>query len=297
MKNKKLFLPTVIMLSAIILIVAICIANGIALKPTVTEGEFPFSITYEYNGETVTIEDVYTAYYDTSYGYARSKYRWYSGQIGGLPEGETLYTLKESEAETIFLSTEFYADYMMGDTEYDYFDDKEFAPRFLCYGSSGEELGEEVLAANGIKLISWEYPAPIENTLVFSHITYADGEVVVPALIVGILALIATIIFVKKDADLVRKPIDVVSIVFNFLIGIFAVPFFTFLGLLSDALGDNESFVSQLFFLFAAGIVLTIAASVALRRKGYSKSGLIVQFTVPVILAILMQLSRFGLVY
>lgn len=297
MKNKKLLLPTVIMLSAIFLIVVICIANCIALKPTVTEGEFPFSITYEFNGETVTIEDVYYARYNTDYGFAISKSRWYSGKIGDLSEGETLYTLKESEAESIFLSPELYADYMMGDPMYDYFDDEEFAPKFLCYGSMGEELGEEALEENGIKLVSWEYPTPIENSLVFSHIGYADSEIVFPALLVGILALIATLIFVRKDKDLTRKPIDIVSIVFNFLIGITMIPISTTWALLLDALADNENVLTQIFIFLPTVTVLSIAYSVALRRKGYSKSSLLVQFITPAIFAVVVLLASLGVEY
>lgn len=285
MKSKKLFLPTVIMLAAIFAITVFCIINGIAQKPTVTEGEFPFSITYEFNGETVTIEDIYSAHYYKNDGYTNTKSRFYVGKIGNLPEGETLYTLKEGENGSIFLSTEFYADYLMGDPLYDYFDDEEFAPKILSYDFEGNE---DPSAAQSVKIISWEYPTPIENTLVFSHISCMDGEVVLPTLIISILALLATIIFVKKDKDFVRKPIDVVSTVFNFLICIVTVPFFTISGWLLDALGDNDHIVSQIFFLLAAFTVLGIALSVALRRKGYGKSGLLAQFIVPAIFALIM---------
>ena len=35
----------------------------LAQKPAITEGEFPFSITYELDGESITIEDVYQERY------------------------------------------------------------------------------------------------------------------------------------------------------------------------------------------------------------------------------------------
>ena len=63
MKRFKLFLPTIILVAAIMLTVISAFIAGIALKPTVTESEFPFSITYELDGETVTIKDVYKARY------------------------------------------------------------------------------------------------------------------------------------------------------------------------------------------------------------------------------------------
>ena len=63
MKKGKLFLPTIILVSAIVITLVSVIIAGIALKPVVTEGEFPFSITYELDGETVTISDVYKVHY------------------------------------------------------------------------------------------------------------------------------------------------------------------------------------------------------------------------------------------
>ena len=59
MKNKKLFLPSIIAGAAIFAIFVCAIISGLAFKPRVTEGEFPFTITYELDGETVTIDDVY----------------------------------------------------------------------------------------------------------------------------------------------------------------------------------------------------------------------------------------------
>ena len=59
MKNKKLFLPTIILVVAIFVTLVFSIISSIAKKPVVTEGEFPFSITYEYKGETNTLSGVY----------------------------------------------------------------------------------------------------------------------------------------------------------------------------------------------------------------------------------------------
>ena len=62
------------------------IIAGIALKPKITESEFPFSITYEYDGETVTIKDVYKVRYEKLGGY---KSRVYSGEIGDMGKDNT----------------------------------------------------------------------------------------------------------------------------------------------------------------------------------------------------------------
>ena len=53
-------------------------------------------------------------------------------------------------------------------------------------------------------------------------------------LLVALLALLATIIFVRKEKELKYTAIDVVSIVFNFIIGIAHMGFVTILALLID---------------------------------------------------------------
>ena len=95
MKNKKLLLPTIILISAVLLMAVYSVVTSIAKKPTITEGEFPFSITYELDGETVTINDVYKAHYIGNDGYADTLTRCYVGGIDGLGGENTLYTLKK----------------------------------------------------------------------------------------------------------------------------------------------------------------------------------------------------------
>ena len=66
MKNKKLLFPTIILVVAIMAIAVYSVCSSIAKKPTVTEGEFPFSITYEYKGETKTLSGVLECEYSGS---------------------------------------------------------------------------------------------------------------------------------------------------------------------------------------------------------------------------------------
>ena len=70
MKNKKLFIPTIILIAAILASATYMVISSIAKKPTTTEGEFLFSITYELDGETVTINDVYRARFVKNDGFA-----------------------------------------------------------------------------------------------------------------------------------------------------------------------------------------------------------------------------------
>ena len=295
MKNKKLLLPTIILISAVLLMAVYSVVTSIAKKPTITECEFPFSITYELDGETVTINDVYRAHYIGNDGYADTLTRCYVSGIDGLGGENTLYTLKKGDNTRIELWTHFYADYLMGDPEYEYFDDEPFEPRIYYYDENETEYhDEETLAAQGVKLISFEYPTPIENSFVFSHISYLSGAVVLPALLIALLALIVIIIFVRKEKELKYKAIDIVSIVLNFIIGIMYMGFVTILALLIDIEGGGPELYYQIMYFIPALSVLCIAASVALRRKGHSVKSLIAGLIGPAVFALYLIVFYFG---
>ena len=287
MKNKKLFIPTIILIAAILASATYMVISSIAKKPTTTEGEFLFSITYELDGETVTINDVYRARFVKNDGFANTKSRMYVGEIGNRGENNTIYILKEDENTCVELRTNFYPDYLMGDSEYDYFDDEEFEPRIYYYDAEEQEYSdEETLLAQGIKLIGFEYPTPIENSLVFSHISYLSSAVVLPTLIIALLALVAIIIFVKKDKELKYKAIDIVSLVLNFVIGFALIPYISIAAMLIDINGGGPDFHYQVFYFFPLIFVLCIAASIALRRKGYGVKALVTELVGPVVFAL-----------
>ena len=295
MKNKKLLLPAIVLAVAILAIAVYTVVGNIAYKPTVTEGEFPFSITYELDGEMVTINDVYKAHYVRNDGYADTKGRVYVGGIVGLGGENTIYTLKSDENTRVELWTHFYADYLMGDPEGDYFDDEPFEPRIYYYDANETEYRDaETLAAQGVKFVSFEYPTPIENTLVFSHISYSSGAVVLPILLISLLALLAIMIFVRKEKELKYKAIDVVSVVCNFVIGIVHMGFVTILALFIDIEGGGPELYYQITYFIPALSVLCIAASVALRRKGYSVQSLIAEWVGPVVFVLYLIVCYLG---
>ena len=289
MKKGKLFLSTVILASAIVITMISVMIAGISLKPTVTEQEFPFSITYELDGETVTINDVYSVHYNSD---KANKYRVYDGKIQNKEEDNTYYLLKREENGRIELWTHFYGDYLMGDPAYDYFDEEPFEPKIYYYDAEEIEYhDEETLAEHGVKLLGFEYPEPIKNSLRFSHIVMPEGEVVFPSIVIAFLAMLATLIFVKKDPDYARKPINTVTMVFHYIIGFVAFPFFTIFAGLLNALGDIGTVMNLITYLLPALTILCITASIGLRRKLYGKSALAVQFTTPAVFVIIMIIS------
>ena len=287
MKNKKLFLPAIILVVAILAITVYSVVVSIALKPTVTEGEFPFSITYELDGKTVTIDDVYKVNYVPNDADDNHKGRVYEGKRLSLDESDTNIILKQDENTRIELWTYLSPDYLMGDPQYDYFEDNTFEPKIYYYDENETEYcDEEMLAAQGVKLISFDYPTPIENSFVFSHLSYFSGDNVPLTLLIAILALLAVIIFVRKEKELKYKTIDIISIVFNWIIGTVYMGFVTILALLIDIEGGGSELYYQIMYFVPAVSLLCLTASVALRRKGYGVKSLIAEFIGPAVFAI-----------
>ena len=287
MKSKKISLSALILIVAVLVAVLYSAVSSIAKKPTITEGEFPFSITYELDGETITINDVYEACYVSNGGYADSKYRVYVGGIRNLGEGNTVYTLKKDGNTRVELWTKFYPDYLMGDTEYDYFDDEAFEPHIYYYDSNEQEYSdEETLLAQGVKLIGFEYPTPIENSFVFSHLSYFSHTIVLPVLLIALLALVAIMIFVRKEKERKYKAVDIISIILIFIVSFIFIPIVLLFALLIDIEGGGPELYYQVLYFLPSFSVLCIAASVALRRKGYGVKSLITGLMGPMAFAV-----------
>ena len=297
MKSNNKSLPIIILTVAILAIVAYSVIYCIALKPTITEGEFDFSVTYELNGETITIEDTCTVKYKGNGGYANSKERLYSCKIGSMEyDDKTTYYLQENSKGEIYLETGFCANCLMGDPDIDCKTDCPFKP-ILVYDAPDymRYTDEETLLAQGVKLISWEYPTPIKNKLVYSHMSNLSGEVVFIPAIIALVVLILIALFVKREEHVVPKPLDPLTTIINYVICIIVVPFFTVIAAFSDITGAPENIFIQTLYDLPTFTLLCIAVSVILRRNGFSKSGFIVQFAGPAFYGVLLILSIFNL--
>jgi hypothetical protein len=282
MKSKKLFLGAIILAVAILSTAVYVVVGSIAQKPVITEGEFAISITYTLDGETHTINDVYKTRYVGNGGYADTKSRIYAGTLGNNSEGYVSYTLKEINGCKIELDTNLRADYMMGDPLYDYTED-EICPIIFYYDANGEEYSDEAtLKKQGVELVSFSYPPALSNSFVFSHISEPNSELVPLMIIIALLALVAIIIFVRKDKELEYKAVDVVSIVVDFVIGFTVLPIVSLGAMLADINGGMTEFYLQIIYFFPSLIILGIAASVALRRRGYGVTSLITALVSPV---------------
>ena len=299
MKQKKLALPMLILVAGLVLSILVSMMFSIAKRPTVTEHTFPISITYEFGGETFTIEDEFHC----SFNVENSPYieRYYTGELAGndedLPCGD--YLIQAYDDGALILLTRLFAGYMMGDPQYDqyYTEYYRFEPQiaYYVYDEYTEYYEEDgVLEPYDIRIVDWDYPDPVENTFKTSHLVPLKARNVLPLLAVSLLTLLACMIFVRRDPDLSYRAIDKLSIVLNFAIAILALPFLAIVCMLMDALGTSEGLIEQFCFCIPAIGGFGLAASVGLRRRGFRKSAFFVQFAGIAALALLLLLEQFS---
>jgi hypothetical protein len=134
--------------------------------PQIKEGRFNFSVTYEINGEEKNYTGVYICEYDgvltTCLG---SGLEW----IGYIENEEEMdVPIQTNEDGIIYINFGFFPEYFMGDPDAIYYE----APSpslYMIYNDSTEETlhitgEEEDILQYGVKIISYEYADPIENT-------------------------------------------------------------------------------------------------------------------------------------
>ncbi len=294
MKNRSLKIPALILAIGLVLTLVVCLFTNIIMSPTITEHDFRYSVTYELNGETKTLEGIYKCKYD---GYCEGSDpadRYYTGEytVDGQTTLSQTYTIAQKDGAELYIVTQFNDCYLMGDTkdvdyrsflEEPYLEavDKEGYP----YDATG--MPSEFTA----EIISWEYPEPIENTFVFSGFSILHTESMFAMLLVGLLVILACIIFVKRDKTVPYKTLDKLSVVLNWVVCFAAIPFITFIASLLQITMRGDDLLYQVYLCIPAFTAFTVAASVALRRKGFTKSGFFVQFVGPVLFFVPMFLE------
>ena len=256
-------------------------------KPRVARQEFPFSISYSYQGETKTISDVYVGEYARGAKYlGDDAVAWY-GYIKDHDRLESdFYRLAEVNGKAFSINLNIEPGYLMGDPKHAV---SVCQPTGVCHQFDGTNniavTDPAELAELGFSIVSWEYPTPIENSFSFGGISLSSEATIYTAAI-AVLALLACMILIKKDKEMKYGNLDKVSVVLNFLIAIVAFPFILMLSLLSEIVADT-SIWQQFLYVTPALTVLGIGASVALRRLGCKRTGFGIQFAGPLIFALL----------
>ena len=281
------------------LILGICLAATVLLlligysvqTPRVKRQEFPFSITYSYQGATETISGVYVAEYIPSAKYIDDHQIAWSGYIQDRSRLESdYYKIAEADGRSFSINLNIKPGYLMGDPQYA---DSVCRPEAVCRGTSESELpvitDPAELGQLGFVLESWEYPDPIENRFSYGGVSMSSESVMFTTAI-AFFALLAAMILIRKDPEITYSAMDKASAVLNFLVLFMALPPILVTGMLIEIVEDF-SVLQQILYLTPALTVAGVAGSVILRRMGRKKAGLWSQFAGPVVFALMILLD------
>ena len=283
MNIKKMKLPVIIIAIGLILAVASCFFTGIMKEPTIKEHEFDYSVTYRLDGEIKTYEGGFKCSFDGHDGHDDPTLREYVGvhTKNGNVLDSISFTVAQKDGVELSIVADLDAAYLMGDPDkYEYVSGNE-DPYLEAVDQEG--YGVEVSDYFEAEIISWEYPEPIENSFEFVGFSRLHAVSMLVMLLAAVLTIIACVVFVKKNADASYKLLDKLSLIANCIIGIVAIPFITIVIFFLPLVMDSSSLMHQIYLCIPALTAFTIAASIALRRKGFTKFGFFVQFVFPVL--------------
>ena len=133
-------------------------------KPEVKEGEFDFALTYEVDGETKVIEGTYVCEFEGVSKALDGIGRDWNGYIKGH-DGFTDYEIKTTDKGIIMVGLDICPEFFMSDPDYYIMSGKD--KHEPCLYIKSVETSNEVFfdyTDDDVKIISFEYDQPIENT-------------------------------------------------------------------------------------------------------------------------------------
>ena len=285
MRTKKFFVPSIFFALLIVAFIAASLIFCYTTKPAVMTGEFPFSIIYEYKGETTTLEGVYKCEFSGSSTIWNEHERYWNGESIIEYDGEydIPNVIYRDETMSLAVYENMHAGYFMGDPLYASWFPEGPHPEISYYdyineisinddGINREELLEEI----GFKLVDFSYGQPIENSFSFSGILYEADNVMIFVMI-AIVFLLLCIIFVRKDKEYKYSRLDKWGIALNFVTGGVALPFITIVCFFHGLIG-GEDFFSQVTYNIPFISIVCLALSVVFRRREFKKTGFYIQF-------------------
>ena len=292
MKNKSLKLPIIIIAIGIIIAIAASLLVSMQKTPTVTNKDFDFSITYKLDGETKTLNGVYSSRF-TGFGAngVDPLCRYYEGtyKVEGEDDGDRCFTIDEKDGYKLYIVALLNDCYLMGDEENESYDSYIEGPTLEAEDKDGNQYGESELPdVFDAEIVSFEYPTPIENTFRFagfSGLYETNTEVMT---LVGILSLILCMIFVKKGDGVEYAVLDNINIALNFAM---MLPIIYIAAIFIQAYPTGPDWIYQAFLCIPQIIPFSVAASLSLRRKGFRKIGFFIQFLAPALEVIIVVLE------
>ena len=280
----------------IIIAIAAGLLVSIQKTPTITNQDFNFSITYKIDGETKTVKGVYNSRF-TGFGAdgVDPLCRYYEGtyKFEGESNGDRCFTIAEKDGYKLHIVALLNDCYLMDDEENESYDSYIEGPTLEAEDKDGNQYGEEDIPdIFDAEIVSFEYPEPIENTFCFAGFSGLYEANTGVMILVGILALALCMIFVKKANGVIYNALDNIGLIFNFIMMFLALPIIYLSSVLVQAYQTGSDWIYQACLCVPQIIPFSVAASLSLRRKGFRKSGFIVQFIAPAIEVIIVILEQ-----
>ena len=303
MKIKKISSAIILIVITMIAYIAASVLFCYTTKPKVSKYDFPFSVTYEYKGETKTLSGVFECEYSGSDTIHGEHNRYWNGEVK-YENSENVENInlvdQNDEMQTVLTIHEnMDAGYFMGDPLHkNYYEEYGFEgvePYIEYYDykndiSLNDENEEEILDFIGFKIIDFTYPEPIENSFSFSGIEYEADNIIIFIAILFVFFFLC-LIFVRKDKEYQYSKLDKVGILLNFLVGIFVVPFISIVCMLFGVVESNVELINQITYNIPPIAILCLALSVVFRRKGFSKPGFFIQFGGIILFALILLMD------
>jgi hypothetical protein len=262
--------------------------------PAVTNQDFDFSITYKLDGETKTLNGVYSSRF-TGFGDngVDPLCRYYKGayQVEGEDDGDRSFTIAEKDGYKLYIVALLNDCYLMGDEKNDAYELPN-GPTLEAEDQDGNQYDEtELPDVFDAQILSYEYPQPIENTFCFGGFSglYSGNTAVM--ILVGILTVVLCMIFVKKGDGVEYGALDKIGIALNFALMLGVLPVMYIAGVFIQAYPMGPDWIYQSYLCIPQIVPFTVAASLSLRRKGYRKIGFFIPFVAPAIEAIIAVLE------
>ena len=295
MKGKSLRIPAIIIAIGIIVAIAAGLLVSMQKMPTVTKQDFDFSITYKLDGEIKTLNGAYSSRF-TGFGAngVDPLCRYYEGtyKVEGETDGDRCFTIAEKDGYKLYIVALLNDAYLMGDMENDSYESGNEAPSLEAEDKDGYQYDEtELPAVFDAEIVSFEYPEPVENTFQFTGFSGLHATNTGVMTLVGILTLILCMIFVRKCDGVEYGVLDKIGIALNFAVMLFALPIIYIGAIFIQAFPTGPDWIYQAYLCVPQIAPFSIAASLALRRKGFRKIGFCIQFLAPVAEVILMVLE------
>lgn len=175
--TKKILIIIVSVLIALMLGFALLIASMFGYfktipKPEITEGEFDFTFTYEVDGKTEVIEGTYVCKFEGINRQLDGMGRQWNGYIKDH-DYFTDYEIKRTDDGVIMVDLDICSEFFMSDPLYkatENTDDPKPEPCFYMTSGNVDAADESSeihfgdYEGDNVKMISFEYDPPIENT-------------------------------------------------------------------------------------------------------------------------------------